>query len=111
VGKGGQKVQVTEYYMSQHFGVCITVDAIKKIIIKEKKAWSGRVTDRSKELIQKDNLFGGATKEGGANGLRWASIRPTRWSRDQARTTTLSRRSQEAEEPARRSYRPTALTW
>jgi hypothetical protein len=68
VGKGGQKVQVTEYYMSQHFGVCITVDAIKKIIIKEKKAWSGRVTDRSKELIQKDNLFGGATKEGGATG-------------------------------------------
>jgi hypothetical protein len=68
VGKGGQKVQVTEYYMSQHFGVCVTVDAIKKIIIKEKKAWSGRVTDRSKELIQKDNLFGGATKEGGATG-------------------------------------------
>jgi hypothetical protein len=68
VGKGGTKTQVTEYYMSQHFGVCVEADAFKSIIIKEKEAWSGYVTEKSKVLIQKDELFGGATKEGGATG-------------------------------------------
>lgn len=67
-GKSGTKVQVTEYYMSQHFGVCTVADAVKKIIIKEKVAWSGYVTEQSWIRIQQDDLFGGATKEGGATG-------------------------------------------
>jgi hypothetical protein len=70
MGKGGsQKVEVTEYYMSQHFGVCAgPVDAFRRIIIKEKEAWSGNVSTNSSILLQEDNLFGGATKEGGATG-------------------------------------------
>lgn len=64
----GTKVQVTEYYMSQHFGICTAVDELRRIIVKEKVAWKGSLTDQTSFLIQEDNLFGGATKEGGATG-------------------------------------------
>jgi hypothetical protein len=66
--KGGAKVEVTEYFMSQHFGVCTIVDGFKRIYVKEKLAWEGYVTARSSIAIQEDELFGGNKKEGGVAG-------------------------------------------
>ena len=39
--KGGGKVEVSEYSMSMHLGVCHAVDAFTSITIGEKLAWSG----------------------------------------------------------------------
>jgi hypothetical protein len=57
--KGGAKQQVTLYYMSQHFGICTTVDALRRITINEKVAWEGRVTSQGSFTIDKSDLFGG----------------------------------------------------
>lgn len=63
------KVEVTEYFMSQHFGICVAADAIRRIVVKEKDAWSGYVTSLSTIEINKDDLFGGVKKEGGVEGV------------------------------------------
>jgi hypothetical protein len=68
VGKGGAKQQVTKFYMSQHFGICAAADRLKRIVIKEKDAWTGSLTDQTKFSFRDDDLFGGITKEGGATG-------------------------------------------
>jgi hypothetical protein len=66
--KGGAKQQVTLYYMSQHFGICTTVDALRRITINEKVAWEGRVTSQGSFTIDKSDLFGGPTEQGGVKG-------------------------------------------
>jgi hypothetical protein len=66
--KGGAKQQVTLYYMSQHFGVCTTVDALRGITVNEKVAWEGRVTSQGSFTIDRTDLFGGPTKQGGVKG-------------------------------------------
>jgi hypothetical protein len=72
VGKSSPKVEVDLYYMSIHYGVCSVADAIKRIIIKEKEAWTGYVTSQSTISINKPDLFGGKKKEGGAVGtVHW----------------------------------------
>jgi uncharacterized protein YegL len=71
VGKGGKpKVEVTEYYMSEHFGVCSgPVDAITRIIVKEKDAWVGEQSELASTVINLPELFGGVKKEGGLKGV------------------------------------------
>jgi hypothetical protein len=71
VGKGGKpKVEVTEYYMSEHFGVCSgPVDAILRIIVKEKDAWVGEQSELASTVINLPELFGGVKKEGGLKGV------------------------------------------
>jgi hypothetical protein len=69
VGKSKKpKVEVNFFYMSIHFGICIVVDAIRSIIIKEKTAWSGFIEEPTDISISKRDLFGGDQKEGGAIG-------------------------------------------
>lgn len=69
MGKGGgAKQQVTEYYMSMHFGVCHAADAITKIEIGDKVAWSGRHEGAGYIDINQPELFGGVKKEGGVVG-------------------------------------------
>ncbi len=64
-----QKTLVADYYMSIHFGICLgSTSVLKKIWIGEKEAWSGNLTAATPEIINKPDLFGGLSKEGGAVG-------------------------------------------
>lgn len=70
MGKSKPKVEVTEYYMSDHFGICIgPVDALKALVIKEKTVWTGNLTEKASFEINQPDLFGGVKKEGGIGGL------------------------------------------
>jgi hypothetical protein len=66
MGKSSKpKVEVTKYFMAQHLGICVSVDALLAITVKEKLAWEGEVTTQTSFVADKDQLFGGPTKEGG----------------------------------------------
>jgi len=66
---GSAKMEVTDYYMSVHMGICHgPVDAITGIYIGEKVAWEGEATTTQTIDINKPDLFGGVKKEGGAVG-------------------------------------------
>lgn len=70
MGKGGTpKIEVTEYFMSEHFGIChAEPDALLSLTIKEKTAWTGQQTDLGAISIDQAELFGGIKKEGGLRG-------------------------------------------
>lgn len=68
---GGKKpkMDVTEYSLSVHFGVCTgPVDAITRVVIDDKDAWTGNLTAAGTIGINKPYLFGGRKKQGGAVG-------------------------------------------
>ncbi len=71
MGKGGGgQVEVTEYSLSDHFGICAgPLDAITRIVVKEKTAWAGRATELGSFTIDMPELFGGVKKEGGVGGI------------------------------------------
>ncbi|MEV5031651.1 hypothetical protein MRBLMC3_000834 [Sphingobium sp. LMC3-1-1.1] len=70
MGKSKPKVEVTEYYMSDHFGICIgPVDALKGLVIKEKTVWTGSLTEQASFEVNQPDLFGGIKKEGGIGGI------------------------------------------
>lgn len=57
------------YFMGMHIVICHgPVDKISEIIIGERTAWSGEVTTSSTININKPDLFGGETREGGVIG-------------------------------------------
>ena len=70
---GGSKKKpgtpVAEYYLSQHFGIAAAVDKIHRIFVKDKRVWSGAVSENTVVGISETNLFGGPKKEGGVAGL------------------------------------------
>lgn len=67
--QSGDKVQVNEYRMSIHFGICTgPVDLISGIYIGEKEAWAGKLEQTGVIGIDQGELFGGPKKEGGAVG-------------------------------------------
>lgn len=68
--KSAAKIEVTKYFMSQHFGICMApVDAMIRIVIKERAAWTGEETIANSFAIDNDQLFGGSSKEGGVEGV------------------------------------------
>lgn len=70
-----QKMEVNEYKMSVHFGVCAgPVDALLEVVVDDKLAWSGEVGFEGEILINEPNLYGGPQKEGGLNG--WLMFLP-----------------------------------
>lgn len=69
---GSQTMEVNEYRMSIHYGICSgPVDAIQEILVDEKTAWSGNVTSQGAIGVNKPNLFGGEKKEGGSVGTAY----------------------------------------
>jgi hypothetical protein len=67
--KSSQKQQVYDYLLSMHIGICHgPVDAIEKIYIGEKEAYSSTVTASSEATVNLPELFGGVAKEGGVAG-------------------------------------------
>lgn len=71
--KSGQKVEVSEYNMSIHVGVCAYGEGLQLIALKygEKQIWRGDVTDPTTFAINDSEAFGGVKKEGGVKGLVW----------------------------------------
>lgn len=70
MGKGGKpKIEVTKYYMSEHFGICMAEpDALLDIVVKEKSVDLTTLTGPDAVAIDKPELFGGEKKEGGLSG-------------------------------------------
>lgn len=70
MGKSKPKMDVTDYYMSLHFGVCAgPVDEFLTLWAGEKEAWKGSLSDTGTLNIDRADLFGGEKKEGGLRGL------------------------------------------
>lgn len=63
------KIQVVEYSMSMHMGICHgPVDRLKQILVGEKVAWSAGTSETTALSVSRRNLFGGEKKEGGVSG-------------------------------------------
>jgi len=70
MGKSKPKMEVTEYYMSEHLGICNgPIDALLGITVREKSAWTGFLSDPGDIAISKPDFFGGVKKEGGLGGV------------------------------------------
>lgn len=68
-GSRKPKVEVTEYRLSMHLGICVgPVDEIKAIYIDEKPMWQGSATSNTVLNIDRKSLFGGVKEEGGVSG-------------------------------------------
>ena len=69
-GKGGGSVVVGyKYSMGVQLAVCHgPVDAVTELIIGERQAWTGNVTSNNTIFVDKPNLFGGESREGGVRG-------------------------------------------
>ena len=68
-GKSGSVTTGYRYFMGLHFGFCTgPVDALTKIRVGERDAWSGNATANVDIAIDAANLFGGEQKEGGIKG-------------------------------------------
>ncbi|QQE90278.1 phage tail protein [Azotobacter chroococcum] len=64
------KQQVTDYYLSVHYGICWgPVDAVTQLQIGEKEVWSGEVSANGSIPVEKSKLLGGNLKEGGYRGI------------------------------------------
>lgn len=69
MGSKKPKVEIVEYFMSIHFGICAgPVDELRRIFVAEKEAFSGSLTDVTSIAINNPDLFGGVKKEGGIVG-------------------------------------------
>ena len=69
-GKGGGKVQIVKYYMTVHYALCHgVVDKLRRIVIKEKDAWTGGQVGAGAIHLRDGEMFGGQTKEGGIEGV------------------------------------------
>jgi len=66
--KGGGEIEVNEYLMSMHVGLCSEIDELTSIYVGEKQAWAGNQADPAALAISKPSLFGGEKKEGGVRG-------------------------------------------
>lgn len=70
--KGGGKIEVTDYCMSQHWGFCWgPVDALLNIYAGEKECWAGNETAMNGFSVNRPDLYGGNKKEGGVQGNVW----------------------------------------
>ncbi|QPC91460.1 phage tail protein [Mesorhizobium sp. INR15] len=72
-GKSDNKIEIHEYTMSLHVGVCAAGEGLSLIAMKygDKEFWRGNQVDQAVLPIDKTDLFGGSKKEGGVKGLLW----------------------------------------
>lgn len=69
-GSPENKMRVTQYSASIHYGICHgPVDNITRILVQEKEAWAGTQSSQGSITISNTGLFGGTKKEGGVEGL------------------------------------------
>lgn len=68
----GAKIEVTDYRLSLHYGICHgPVDNLLGILVGEKEAWTGDVDTEYAVPINQPELFGGNKKEGGPVGTAY----------------------------------------
>ncbi|MGM0913768.1 MAG: phage tail protein [Pseudomonadota bacterium] len=67
-GSEDPKMFVTRYYLSGHWGVCQSVDAVRDIRVGEKVIWRGMARNNGTVNVAREGLFGGMKKEGGVKG-------------------------------------------
>lgn len=78
MGKASAKMEVTDYRMSIHYGICHQADELQAIYVGEKSAWEGSAVENTKISVNAPNLFGGPKKEGGVSGIaEWLPGVPT----------------------------------
>ena len=68
---GGSSTYVVghRYYAGLHLALCHgPVDAVTRIIVGERTAWSGSITSSQTIYINAPQLFGGDSREGGVQG-------------------------------------------
>lgn len=72
-GKSGAKVEISEYTMSMHIGICAHTEGLELLQVKygEKEIWSGNAVNPDTFAVNDPELFGGEKKEGGVKGLLW----------------------------------------
>lgn len=72
-GKSDNKIEVHEYTMSLHVGICAYGEGSSLIALKygDKEFWRGNASDQGVFAVNKTELFGGLKKEGGVKGLLW----------------------------------------
>lgn len=72
-GKSGSKIEIFEYTMSMHVGICAAGEGLELVALKygDKEIWRGSLIDNSTVAINQPTLFGGDKKEGGVKGLAW----------------------------------------
>lgn len=70
-GKGSSQIEVTEYFMTIHMGVCAYRKGMEllRFYVGDKEAWSGQKTRLEQFEVSEPELFGGRKKEGGVAGL------------------------------------------
>lgn len=69
--KSGGKIQVSDYNLSQHLGICLYTPGLTLLALwfGDKLAWRGQLTNTTTVVLDNPNLFGGEKKEGGIRGL------------------------------------------
>ncbi|RVT75674.1 hypothetical protein EM858_14605 [Agrobacterium sp. CNPSo 2736] len=72
-GKGEGKVEIHEYTMGLHMGICAYGDGITLVAAKYngKEIWRGGLVDQDTVAVNRPDLFGDVKKEGGVKGLLW----------------------------------------
>ena len=66
---GSSKVRVVDYRLSVQYGVCVgPVDALVDILVNDKSLSTGEMAETVSVSVDKPNLFGGPTKNGGPKG-------------------------------------------
>ena len=68
---GSAKMDVTDYYLSVHAGICMGPVDLLGIYVGDKPAWEGNQTAEGGIAINKPSLFGGNKKEGGLKGVAY----------------------------------------
>lgn len=105
--KGAGEMEVTDYRMSIHYGICHgPIDQLKRIIVGEKVAWSGIIDTKGAFEVRRTDLFGGPKKEGGVQGIAYYLPGGPTQTLPEGLATRLARTSATA--PA---YRTIASVW
>lgn len=72
-GKSDGKIEIYEYAMSIHLGICAAGEGLQLLAVKygDKEIWRGTLSNPTTLAIDKPDLHGGEKKEGGVKGLLW----------------------------------------
>ena len=69
MGKGGSVPKIPTYYASIQFTICQgPIDSLRAIQVEEREVYVGAATDHSTLYLDKPDLFGGPSREGGIQG-------------------------------------------
>lgn len=75
MGKSSDIVTGYEYYLGVQMALCQgPIDSITQVVVGERIAWEGEIDTNESVYIDKPELFGGETREGGVQGVMTATM-------------------------------------